>query len=174
MNTPAAGGYTCVAGNVPQCTGTCTGFTATFAYIYPYQITAIGQSLASEQQIVEDAGNMVLNVNIGTSTAYTQSFAGWGMFIDQYPECNGNDLVKGTITGPVFTNGAWTFGNSGSYTFTGKVGSVSSTFGFDFGGGTCIPSGTSSYKSGGQTIAPTFQGGLHPGRPQRCSAHQHL
>ena len=133
-----AGPYTCT--NPPSCTGTCTSFSAVVNYSFPYTITAIGQSIANEQQIVEDAGSLVVTATFDNSAAFKQSFAAWGMFIDQYPECSGSTLVPGTISGPVFTNGAWTFGNSGSYTFTGKVGSVSSTFGWQ--GGSCTESAT--------------------------------
>jgi Tfp pilus assembly protein PilX len=133
-----AGPYTCT--NPPSCTGTCTSFSAVVNYSFPYTITAIGQSIANEQQIVEDAGSLVVTATFDNSAAFKQSFAAWGMFIDQYPECSGSTLVPGTISGPVFTNGAWTFGNSGSYTFTGKVGSVSSTFGWQ--GGNCTESAT--------------------------------
>ena len=103
-------------------------------YTFPYTITAIGESIANEQQIVEDAGSLVVTATFDSAAAYQQSFAAYGMFINTYAECSGNDLVAGTISGPVFTNGAWTFGNSGSYTFTDKVGSVSPTFGWDKSG----------------------------------------
>jgi Tfp pilus assembly protein PilX len=128
--------------NIPQCTGSCAGFSATVSYNFPYTITAIGQSIANEQQIVEDGGSLVVNATFDTAQAFQQSFAAYGMFINTYAECSGNDLVGGTISGPVFTNGAWTFGNSGSYTFTDKVGSHSSTFGWDNGGGNCTQSAT--------------------------------
>jgi Tfp pilus assembly protein PilX len=156
------GPYTCT--NLPTGTGvTITGYT--YSYTIPYTITAVGQSLASEQQIVEDEGNITLNVTEGQTATPTFSFAGWGMFIDQFPECTDGDLVGGTITGPVFTNGAWTFASGSSYTFTGQIGSVSSTFGYDFGpsGGSCVGSSATSYKSGSTTIAPTFQSGTNLG-----------
>jgi Tfp pilus assembly protein PilX len=160
-----AGPYGCVAGsNPPTCSGTCkiTGYT--YTYTIPYTITAVGQSLASEAQVVEDEGNITLNITEGQTVSPTFSFAGWGMFIDQFPECTDGDLVGGTITGPVFTNGAWTFGES-SYTFTGQIGSVSSTFGYDFSGsgGSCVGSSATSDKSGSTTIAPTFQAGTNLG-----------
>ena len=132
------GPYTCT--NPPQCTGTCSGFSAQVNYSFPYTITAIGQSIANEQQIVEDAGSLVVTATFDTAAAFQQNFAAYGMFIDQYAECSGSYLVPGTISGPVFTNGAWTFGNTGSYTFTGKVGSVSPTFGWQ--AGSCTRSAT--------------------------------
>jgi hypothetical protein len=155
--TPATGPYNCGA-NYPTCAGTCTNFAITdFQYQFPYTITTVGQSGGSQQQLVEDSGQLILNIHVAPSGGTNQNFAGWGMFIDQYSECDGSTLVPGTITGPVFTNGAWNFGTSGSYIFTDKVGSASSTFGYQFG--SCYSSGASSYKSGAQTIAPTFQSG---------------
>jgi hypothetical protein len=156
--SPASGPYDCGT-NYPSCAGTCTNFQITdFQYQFPYTITAIGQSLGSEQQLVEDSGQLVLNIHVAPSGGVNTSFAGWGMFIDQYSECSGSLLVPGTITGPVFTNGAWTFGTSGSYIFTDKVGSASSTFGYQFSN-KCDTVSSSSDKSGNQTIAPNFQSG---------------
>ena len=88
-----AGPYTC--SNPPQCTGTCSGFSAVVNYTFPYTITAIGQSIANEQQVVEDAGSLVVTATFDTSAAFHQSFAAWGMFIDQYTECSGSPLVAG-------------------------------------------------------------------------------
>lgn len=157
--SPNTGPYDCGT-NYPTCTG-CTGFQITdFQYAFPYTITTVGQSQGNEQQVIIDEGNLVLNVHVAPAAAPTTSFAAWGMFIDQWNECSGGDLVPGTISGPVFTNGAWTFGTSGSYIFTDKVGSVSSTFGYDFGGNTgCVGASTASDKHGSTTIAPSFQAG---------------
>jgi Tfp pilus assembly protein PilX len=158
-----SGPYTCT--NLPTSSAACgtgSGVCLTkYSYTFPYTLVAIGQSLASEQQVIEDSGTITVNVNLVQQTTQAMSFAGWGMFIDQFPECNGGDLVAGTITGPVFTNGAWTFGDSGTYTFTSKVGSVSSTFGYDFGN--CYESANQSYKSGSTTIAPNFEAGVNLG-----------
>ncbi len=153
------GPYTC--NNPPVCTGTCTGFSITYNYTYPYTITAIGQSLANEQQILQDSGNLIIAITSGTATATTTSFAAWGMFIDQYSLCDGSSLVPGTITGPVFTNGSWNFGTSGTYTFTDTVSSAGTQFGYQFGN--CYGSNSPSYTSGGSTISPTFQSGYQLG-----------
>jgi len=162
--TPAAGPYDCGT-NYPSCTS-CTGFAITdFQYAFPYAITTVGQSRGTEQQVVIDEGNLVLNVHVNAGSAPKTSFAAWGMFIDQWSECSGGDLVPGTISGPVFTNGAWTFGTSGTYLFTDKVGSASSTFGYDFGG-SCTGSASSSAQNGSTTIAPTFQSGYTLGANQ--------
>jgi Tfp pilus assembly protein PilX len=159
---PAVGPYDCGA-NYPKCTGACTNFAITdFQYLFPYSITALGQSTGGEQQLVEDSGQLVLNIHVALAVNQKQSFAGWGMFIDKYTECDGSTLVPGTISGPVFTNGAWNFGTSGSYIFTDKIGSVSPTFGYQFSG-TCDQSAATSDKNNGQTIAPTFQSGTNLG-----------
>jgi hypothetical protein len=80
------------------------------------------------------------------------------MFIDQYTVCGGGDLVPGTITGPVFTNGGWTFSTAGPYTFTDKVGQVAAKAGFDNGG--CQQSATAPFNG----ISPTFKQGFYPGQ----------
>jgi len=153
-----AGPYTCA--NMPACTGgvgACAGFSRTISYSYPYSFTAIGQALANEQTQLKDAGTLSVSVTETPITSVVTSFAGWGMFIDQYPICSGSYLVPGTITGPVFTNGAWTFGNTGSYNFTDQVGSASSNFGWQ--AGSCTQSGT--YPQAG--FSTTFQGGVNLG-----------
>ncbi len=159
---PAAGPYDCGA-KYPTCAGACTNFAITdFQYKFPYTITAFGQSSGNGQQLVEDSGQLVLDIHVAAAGGQNQNFAGWGMFIDQYTECDGSTLVPGTITGPVFTNGAWNFGTAGSYIFTDKIGSVSPTFGYQFSN-KCDQSSAISDKQGNQTIAPTFQSGTNLG-----------
>jgi len=156
------GPYDCAA-NYPKCTGLCTTFAITdFHYTFPYTITALGQSSGNGQQLVEDSGQLVLDIHVAPSGGVNRNFAGWGMFIDKYTECDGSTLVPGTITGPVFTNGAWNFGTAGSYIFTDKIGSVSPTFGYQFSG-KCDETSAITDKSGNQTIAPTFQSGTNLG-----------
>jgi len=165
---PATGPYDCGA-SYPTCAGACTNFAITdFQYKFPYTITALGQSTSTQQQLVEDSGQLVLDIHVAPAGGTKQNFAGYGMFIDQYTECNGSTLVPGTISGPVFTNGAWNFGSGGSYIFTDKVGSVSPTFGYQFAASGkkaayCDSSAATSDKGNGQTIAPTFQSGVNLG-----------
>jgi Tfp pilus assembly protein PilX len=115
-----------------------------YNYSFNYTISAVGQSLGSETTSVNDAGTITLVANTGLGNT-TTSFAAFGMFIDQYTLCGGGDLVPGTITGPVWTNGAWNFSNGGTYTFTDKVSQVGAKAGFDNGtscsGATTVPSG---------------------------------
>ena len=114
--------------------------------------------------MVEDRGTLLINAIINPSgpTTSTVSFAGWGMFIDNYAICDGSTLVPGTISGPVFTNGSWNFG-TGSYIFTGSVGSHGADAGYQYSDGTCDQVAGTSDKHSGTTIAPTFQAGLNLG-----------
>ena len=146
--------------------GTCaapTGLVTGYSYIYPYSMTAVGRAQGVEKSQLSDRGALLINASL-VANATQQSFAAWGMFIDQWPICNGGTLVPGTITGPAFTNGAWTFGTSGSYIFTDAVGSANSQAGYSFSGG-CAQAAASSDKVGGVTIAPTFQNGFNLGSP---------
>jgi len=86
------------------------------------------------------------------------------MFIDQYSLCSGSYLVPGTISGPVFTNGGWTFGTSGNYIFTDSVGSHNADAGYQFSSPCNEVAGPSDSYSG-TTIAPTFQNGFNLGQP---------
>jgi hypothetical protein len=138
-----------------------TGNPTEFYYTIPYTLTAVGQSLANEQTTIVDSGNLQINVPVAPGSN-TLSFSAWGTFLDQYAECS-TPFAPGTLTGPFFTNGAWTF-EPGSYTFTGSVGSVSSTFGYYYGNGNCVQSANPSYKQNGTTIAPSFQDGYKLGQ----------
>jgi Tfp pilus assembly protein PilX len=151
-------------------TGPVTGYT----YIYNYTLSSIGQAQGSQSTTLTDRGSVTVVAKLIPVNSKT-SFAAWGMFIDQSPICDGSTLVAGTISGPVFTNGAWNFGTSGSYIFTDTVGSAASNAGFQFpttydSMGNAISShcdqvANPTDKSGTQTIAPTFQGGFQPGQP---------
>ena len=103
-----------------------------------------------------DSGTIFLNAS-ATAASYNQSFAAWGMFIGTYALCSA-DLVPGTITGPVFTNGSWNFSNSGPYTFTDPVGQSGAQAGWDNGG--CTASATPT-----NGINPTFTGGFNVSQP---------
>jgi Tfp pilus assembly protein PilX len=156
--------------SAPTCTvigggGTCaapTGAVTGYSYVYTYTLRAFGRSIGNQVATISDSGTIKINVT-GTVGGTTTSFAAYGMFIDQYPVCSAM-LVPGTITGPVFTNGGWTFGTSGSYIFTDKVGSASSNFGYQFSNG-CSQSSSPSLKKGNTTIAPQFQSGYNLGQP---------
>ena len=140
------------------------GNPTAYQYTYRYSLTAMGEAQGSEQTELTDSGNLIINAVVTPAGGVTTSFAAWGMFIDQYAICSGSYLVPGTISGPVFTNGAWTFGTTGAYIFTDPVSSVSSDAGYQFTG-RCFQSPTSSYRWGSRTIAPTFQAGFNLGQP---------
>ena len=123
--------------------------------MYNYQVTTVG----SEVTNLSDAGTLTFHAAINPAGPVQTSFAAWGMFINAYTVCDGSTLVPGTITGPVFTNGGWNFGNSGNYIFTDSVGSVSTTAGYQNGSCQAIAS------SSGNGIAPTFQSGFNMGAP---------
>jgi hypothetical protein len=128
-----------------------------FQYTYTYTIDTLGQVQNSEQAEIRDTGNISITVNITQPSAVTkqQSFAAWGMFIDKSPICNGSTLVNGTLTGPVFTNGAWNF-NTGTYIFTDSVGQALSQAGANFSDGTCNQATNLPNTHSGQTVNPTF------------------
>jgi Tfp pilus assembly protein PilX len=151
---------TCTPQGQSPSTATCAGpfTTSPTAYIYsfPYSITVVGQSQGTEVATLVDSGTIFLNAS-ATAASYNQSFAAWGMFIGTYALCSA-DLVPGTITGPVFTNGSWNFSNSGPYTFTDPVGQSGAQAGWDNGG--CTGSATPT-----NGINPTFAGGFNVSQP---------
>ena len=127
-----------------------------YKYGFPYIMTVVGQSQGSEVATVVDQGTILVTASASASS-YQQSFAAWGMFIGTYALCSA-DLVPGTITGPVFTNGSWNFSNAGAYTFTDPVGQSGSQAGWDNGG--CQASATPT-----NGIHPTFTGGFNVSQP---------
>ena len=122
-----------------------------YVYTFPYTMTVVGQSQGSEVATINDSGTIIVTAPTAPP-AYNQSFAAWGMFIGTYALCSA-DLVPGTITGPVFTNGSWNFSNSAPYTFTDAVGQVNAQAGWDNNG--CTPSATPT-----NGINPTFHQGF--------------
>jgi Tfp pilus assembly protein PilX len=140
---------------------TTTGNPTGYSYIYNYSLTAMGAAQGTEQASVSESGSLTFGITAQATTT-TQSFASFGTFVDQYAPCFA-PLVPGTMTGPMFTNGAWQF-TTGSYIFTDPVGQANAKADYWFGS-TCIQSATSSYTMGRQTIRPTFQGGFNLGRP---------
>lgn len=149
------------AGSNPVSGGTCTATVTTgcqnWTYVYNYSLITQGTSTGAEQAKVESTGTITINTSLSPSGPVNTSFAAWGMFVDQYTICS-SDLVAGTISGPVFTNGSWTFGTSGSYIFTDQVGSAGSDAGFDIGG-TCTQSTAGNLSNHSGSISPTYQAG---------------
>jgi hypothetical protein len=102
-------------------------------------VTSVGEVKNNEQASISDAGNIQITVNVGAPTGVKTSFAAWGMFINNSAECNGSDLVNGSIFGPVATNGGFSF-NTSTYTFSDPVTFGASTIGYD--NGSCSTSAT--------------------------------
>jgi Tfp pilus assembly protein PilX len=130
------------------------------SYTFQYSLSSVGAVLGSEQDSVSETGNVIVTAS-GQGSSTTQSFASFAAFIGSFPTCLG-PLVPGYLTGPMFTNGSWQWGNTGTYTLTDYVGQQNADFDFWFGSN-CIQSPTASYKSGSQTITPQFQGSPSPG-----------
>ncbi|HVJ05368.1 MAG TPA: hypothetical protein VM578_06835 [Candidatus Saccharimonadales bacterium] len=92
-------------------------------YTYPYTVTVKGKSYLGAEEITE-TGTIVYYIDPGAAAGGAlPRFSKWGAFIDEFAACKA-PLVQGTITGPVFTNGQWNFGNYSNpgYTFTDTVG----------------------------------------------------
>ncbi|MBZ5520824.1 MAG: hypothetical protein LAP21_01065 [Acidobacteriia bacterium] len=154
---------TVVGGNVGATCTAPTGVVTGYRYIYNYALTATGQAQGTQTATINDSGSLLVNATL-VSASSTTSFAAWGMFIDKYTICDGSTLVPGTISGPVFSNGAWNFGTSGQYIFTDSVGSVNAKAGYQFNGACDQVAGTTD-KKGNTTISPTFQAGFNLGQP---------
>lgn len=135
-----------------------------YKYQYNYQLCALGRATGSHQVYTSEYGVISLNVAAQTTTSKQTvvSFASFGAFVDHYAPCFGA-LTPGTMTGPMFTNGAWNFGTSGSYIFTDPVGQANPNMSYWFG--SCTQAAACSDKSGGTTIAPSFGGGCNLGQP---------
>jgi len=127
-----------------------------------------GHTFGSWAATVDDSGSFTLTAALAPSGGTQTSFAVWGTFIDQFTICS-SPFVPGTLTGPIFTNGAWAFSEAGPYIFTDSVGSVSGTAGFAFAKGPCDqkPASSDTHKSGNNksTISPTFQSGFNLAQP---------
>jgi Tfp pilus assembly protein PilX len=157
--------FSLAAGSPTVTTRDGSGNPTGYSYIYNYSLTAMGAAQGTEQASVSESGSLILGI-AASASATQQSFASFGTFVDQYTPCTA-PLTPGTMTGPMFTNGAWQF-STGSYIFTDAVGQANADADYWFGL-TCIQSPTSSYtlasKKGSQTIKPSFQGGFNLGQP---------
>jgi hypothetical protein len=136
---------------------------------YTYDITSVGSAHGNEQQTVEETGQISVVVD-GPSTPTNLSFSYFGAFVDKYPGGTG-PLVPGTMTGPMFTNDAWEFMAAippwtAPYIFTDPVGQhLSQVDYWDSGWGQHWSSGT-SWGSGANLVAPTFDQGLQLNQPK--------
>jgi Tfp pilus assembly protein PilX len=147
-------------------TSTCAapkGNVTGYQYQYNYHMTANGQTTGTQKATVEETGSITIKAMLAPAADSKLSFAAWGMFINNSTPCpaDGSYLVAGTISGPVFTNGGWTFSDNGSYHFTDTVGSANANAGYDFtksSGSPCnLSTGASAtLKKNGPTISPIF------------------
>ncbi|MBZ5662225.1 MAG: hypothetical protein LAO08_17635 [Acidobacteriia bacterium] len=147
----------------PQVSKDSKGNITGYSYTYNYSLTAVGQTRSNEQTTLDDQGSVILNLQTVPAGGVTTSFAAWGTFINNYPICSA-PFVPGTLTGPFFTNDAWTFGSTGAYIFTDPVGSASANAGYYFSNGQCDQIAGASDKKGNTTIKPTFQAGFNLGQ----------
>ena len=141
-----------------------TGQPTGYRYTYAYTITTLGRSGGAEEIRLQESGTLTMNAAIIPAGGRTVSFASWGFFVDDQQLCTGSTLVPGTVTGPVHTNGGWTFGTSGSYIFTDAVTQSNRNMGFQFSNA-CLQSSTAPVSRGGTTINPTFQAGMTTNSP---------
>jgi Tfp pilus assembly protein PilX len=131
-----------------------------YNYLYNYTLQSVGSARGSEQSTVTENGSFTINVS-GVPASYNESFSIYGAFITNYPPCLG-PLVPGTMTGPMFTDGAWGFWPYGTYIFTDPVGQALANASYFDGNWTCYQSPTSSFTApNGQVIAPQFQAGFN-------------
>jgi Tfp pilus assembly protein PilX len=153
--------FALASGTQPTLTYTGTVIT-NYAYTYNYSFTVLGEENSNAQSSVTDGGSIVVNVGVTAAQPATISFAYYGGFINSYTPCLGA-LIPGTMTGPMYANGAWQF-ESGNYIFTDPVTQTNADLDYWFGG-SCIQSPNTSYKSGNTTIAPDFEAGVQLGVP---------
>ena len=146
---------------VPNPTPGYTGDLITsYNYLYNYTLQSVGSARGSEQSTITENGSFTINVS-GIPASYKESFSIYGAFITNYPPCLG-PLVPGTMTGPMFTDGAWGFWPNGTYIFTDPVGQALADASYFDSGFNCYQSATSNFTApNGQTIAPQFQGGFN-------------
>ena len=157
VNLISLGTPTCTAsgGTSTSCT-TPAGNPTQYLYTYPYTMESYGQVQGGTRQTtLGESGTITIQVTVTPAAASKASFSAWGMFIDQSTVCDGTTLVQGFFSGPVFTNGGFTFG-TGSYNFKDDYGQAGAKVGYQ--NGNCDQQAAPSDKVGGVTIAPTFQG----------------
>jgi Tfp pilus assembly protein PilX len=156
----------------PQCSnGSTAAVTAAtpYQYFYAYHLVVDGQSNSGEVNVIEEYGTITYTIKMNPTTTSTTSFAAYGTLFDKYALCSA-PFVPGTMSGQMFSNQSWNFGDSSylgtstKYVFTGNVGAVNANVGYFYGSdGSCQQSPNPSNTHGGVTINPTFSGGLSLG-----------
>lgn len=134
-----------------------------WAYIFHYNLTTTGTVQSGGSTAVTDSGYIMVNV---TSGDVISSFSQFGTFIDKQTICDAvliGNTAGDSITGPQWTNGAWTFGSTYNYNFTDTVSSVSANVGYAFSNGPCNQVNANLDANNGTTISPNFPKGFnHP------------
>ena len=134
--------------------------TGTYTYSFNYVICSTGTAAATSLQraSVKESGTLLLVIQALDSPP--PSFAGYGQFVTNQSPCPGAYLTPGTYTGPTFTDGTWSLGNSGPYIFTGTLSQVGSTIDY-YVGSKCTASTSSNFPG----ISATFESGLKLSAP---------
>ncbi len=135
-----------------------TGTVTSWAYAFNYHLLAIGHAQGTQQNRIEEGGQLKVVVNV--KSIIPPNFSGYGLYFQNYDACSDAPFASGTITGPAFTDGCLTFGTGNTNVFTNPVGCGGPGAGYQFSDGTCKVSPTSSYTYKGTTLKPTFQGGI--------------
>jgi Tfp pilus assembly protein PilX len=161
-NIQLAPGSPTVQCNGPQVNGVNT--PNNFVYSYLYNISAVGSASGSEQSTVTESGSIIVNIPITAGVNMNASY--YGAFITNYAPCLG-PLVPGTMTGPMFTDGAWGFMPGGGYIFTDPVGQQDPDASYFDWNWNCWQSPNASFSApDGAIIAPQFQGGFQVNQPK--------
>ena len=134
--------------------------TGTYTYSFNYVICTTGTAAATSLQraSVKESGTLLLVIQAQDTPP--PSFAGYGQFVTNQASCPGAYLTPGTYTGPTFTDGTWSLGNSGPYIFTGRLSQVQPDIDY-YVGSNCTASTSSSFPG----ISATFQAGLQLNAP---------
>lgn len=166
VNTSTCANSFAIASGSPTVTATNSlGQNSSYQYQFNYKLCAIGRALSSQQVQTMETGAITVNITAQTTSSVQTvvSFSAFADFIDNFSPCTG-PLVYGTTTGPMFTNGAWQFGDGGTYIFTDPVSQANSKADY-YINGNCNQAAATSYTSGGTKVAPNFQAGLNLGQP---------
>ncbi len=134
--------------------------TGTYTYSFNYVICSTGTAASTSLQraSVKESGTLLLVIQAQDTPP--PSFAGYGQFVTNQASCPGAYLTPGTYTGPTFTDGTWSLGNTGPYIFTGKLSQVQPDIDY-YVGSKCTASTSSSFPG----ISATFQAGLQLNAP---------
>jgi len=140
-------------------TGTVNGvanLNINYLYTFNYVLCSTGTGTGTQRASVKEIGMLLLDVKALDLPA--PSFAAYGQFVANQNICPGSYLTPGTYTGPSFTNGSWTLGNTGPYIFTNTLQQTGAKIGY-YVGSNCTQSTSSSFSG----ISATFQQGLSLG-----------